>query len=334
MNEAYEKERELRAQGVVEGRVLARVVDLKGFGGATRSGEALLMTEQRIFGSVLGSVTTKRLYDSFLDSSHNGHRGEVVEMGVGDEDATSSGMACGGIARLLLQDARDLPEEMFKLLNSRTPFAAVTPLSTDGNIHTTIVTRDTQDLPFPAEDVLSFSRKQILGARAGINVVESPAGEVHVEVFAPASRVVVVGMGQLASKIEEFAGLLQWSVVVSGDPEILAAEIEHLGPVDGLVVLSHDHELATPLILQLLQNSPSTYVASLGSRHTQAERRARLQRAGLEEGLVESLYGPAGLDLGSVTIAETALSIVSEMQLHKTGREPQHLRDSKGRING
>lgn len=334
MNEAYEKEIELRAQGNVEERLLARVVDLKGFGGATRSGEALLLTRQQIFGSVLGSVTTKRLYKSFLSSALGGVGGQVLEMGVGDEDATISGMACGGTARLVLQDARDLPEQMFELIKSRTPFAAVTPLSTEGKIRTVIATLTTQHLPFVGDDVLSFSMTQIRRARAGVSVVESGEGDVHVEVFAPASRVVIVGGGQLASKIEEFSRLLQWDVVVSAEPEVLIKEIGLLGPVDGLVVLSHDHELTSPLLVQLLQNSPTAYIASLGSRHTQAERRARLQSAGLGDDLVGCLYGPAGLDLGSVTIAETALSIVSEMQSHKTGREPIHLRDSKGRING
>jgi xanthine dehydrogenase accessory factor len=61
------------------------------------------------------------------------------------------------------------------------------------------------------------------------------------------------------------------------------------------------------------------YVGAVGSRKTQADRRARLVAAGVREEDLARLRGPIGLDLGGRSPAETALAIIAEVVAARYG---------------
>ena len=100
-----------------------------------------------------------------------------------------------------------------------------------------------------------------------------------------------------------------------------------------IIVVDHDHDLATPVLTAALAG-PAGYVGGLGSRHTQTERRARLQAAGVDDATMERYHGPTGLDLGARTPAETAVSIVAEVLAERSGRPAAPLEQTTGRVSG
>jgi xanthine dehydrogenase accessory factor len=79
--------------------------------------------------------------------------------------------------------------------------------------------------------------------------------------------------------------------------------------------------------------SDAFYVGAIGSRRTQEKRRERLVEEGVPAEQLERLCGPAGLDLGAATPAETALSILAEILAVRAGREGGRLRASGERIH-
>ena len=105
--------------------------------------------------------------------------------------------------------------------------------------------------------------------------------------------------------------------LVVGWPDEIADEIG-LGPNDAVAVLSHDVKFDEPAIVEALRRG-CRYVGAVGSRKTQADRRARLLEAGVSEAELARLRGPVGLDLGGRAPAETALAILSEIVAERYG---------------
>jgi xanthine dehydrogenase accessory factor len=99
-----------------------------------------------------------------------------------------------------------------------------------------------------------------------------------------------------------------------------------------IVVLSHDVKFDLPALRCALQSN-APYIGLLGSRRTQAARRVALQDEGFDEAALARLHGPAGLDLGGVTVAETALSILAEIVAVRRGGEGAPLTRANGAIH-
>jgi len=79
--------------------------------------------------------------------------------------------------------------------------------------------------------------------------------------------------------------------------------------------------------------SNAAFVGLLGSRRGQAARRASLRAEGITEEALARIHGPVGLDIGGVTAAETALSILAEIVASRNHREGSPLRSRGGAIH-
>jgi xanthine dehydrogenase accessory factor len=190
-----------------------------------------------------------------------------------------------------------------------------------------------------------------LAADGRTGLVELEGRKVFVEVFGPPPKLVVLGAVDVAESLCALAEPLGWRTVVT-DTRARLATRERIPSADELtvgwpdevldrigldqdsavVVLTHDEKLDTPALLTALR-SPAFYVGALGSRRAQASRRERLLQEGLDEGDLERLSGPSGLDLGASTPPETALSILAEIVALRAGRSGGRLIDSAGRIH-
>ena len=179
-------------------------------------------------------------------------------------------------------------------------------------------------------------------------VLELDGEKVFAEVNDPPPRLVVVGATDTAEELCRAAGALGWRTVVvdprpglvtrdrlpSPDELVVAwpdAELE-LGPDSAVVVLTHEERLDVPALTAALATD-AFYVGAIGSRRTQEKRRERLLEAGVSEDQLERLSGPAGLDLGADTPAETAVSILAEVLAVRAGRSGGRLLERSGPIH-
>jgi xanthine dehydrogenase accessory factor len=99
-----------------------------------------------------------------------------------------------------------------------------------------------------------------------------------------------------------------------------------------VVVLTHEERLDVPALNAALA-SGAFYVGAIGSRRTQEKRRARLLEAGVSEEGLQRISGPAGLDLGADSPAETAVSILAEILAVRAGRAGGRLVERSGSIH-
>ena len=82
--------------------------------------------------------------------------------------------------------------------------------------------------------------------------------------------------------------------------------------------MTHDPKLDDLVLLEALK-SPAFYVGALGSRGNTAKRKERLALFDLSAAEIARLHGPIGLDIGSRTPAEIAVSILAEIVAVRNG---------------
>jgi xanthine dehydrogenase accessory factor len=181
--------------------------------------------------------------------------------------------------------------------------------------------------------------------------LEVDGRRVFAEVYGPPPRLLVYGAVDTAEALCAAAKLLGWTTIVA-DARAKFATGERLPSADrvlvawpeqafaqaapdhatAVVVLTHDDKFDVPA-LQAALASEAFYVGAIGARRTQDRRRERLREAGLDEAALARIAGPAGLDIGSDTIQETAVSILSEILATRAGRGGGPLREAKQRIH-
>lgn len=182
-------------------------------------------------------------------------------------------------------------------------------------------------------------------------IVEHEGERVFAEVYGPPPRLVVVGAVDTAEALCAAARTIGWRTVCI-DARARFATRERIPSADELIVawpdeafeqialdrdtavvtLAHDDKFDLPTLLGALR-SDAFYVGAIGSRRTQAHRRERLVAEGVGEEELARIHGPAGLDVGAATPAETALAILAEALAARMDRSGRPLRGSAGRIH-
>jgi xanthine dehydrogenase accessory factor len=193
------------------------------------------------------------------------------------------------------------------------------------------------------DEVLRGGRNRLLELDGGARV--------FAEWYGPPPRVFIYGAVDTAEALCRAAKLLGWTAIVadargkfatperipSADELIVAWPEEALAQVQpdhqtAIVVLTHDDKFDEPALKGAL-STEAFYVGALGSRRNQERRRERLLEAGVAEAALERISGPCGLDIGSDSQEETALSILAEILAVRAGRSGGPLKTARQRIH-
>ncbi|HWJ33118.1 MAG TPA: XdhC family protein [Gaiellaceae bacterium] len=188
--------------------------------------------------------------------------------------------------------------------------------------------------------------------RAGHSkIVELHGRRMFADVFGPPPRLFVYGAVDTADALCAAARMIGWRTIVAdarrrfatrerlpNADEIIVAwpeeALEQVRPdhTTAIVVLTHDDKFDLPLLTGALATD-AYYIGALGSRRNQERRRERLLEAGVDELELSRISGPAGLDIGAHTPAETAVSMLAEILAIRAGRDGGRLKQSSGRIH-
>ncbi len=79
-----------------------------------------------------------------------------------------------------------------------------------------------------------------------------------------------------------------------------------------LCLLTHDPKIDDPA-LKIALRSECFYIGALGSKKTHAKRLERMRAEGFDEAALARIHAPIGLDIGAVSPAEIAVSIIGEI---------------------
>jgi xanthine dehydrogenase accessory factor len=161
-------------------------------------------------------------------------------------------------------------------------------------------------------------------------LVERDGRQFFLTVQTPPVRVVVIGAVHISQALAPMAKGLDLDVTII-DPRTAFATPERFPDVPvraewpdavlpeigidrytALVALTHDPKIDDPALTAALR-SPCFYIGALGSRKTHERRIQRLTGSGFAQEDLARIHAPIGLDIGAVSPAEIAVSILAEI---------------------
>lgn len=289
---------------------LVTVVDT--FGSSPRPPGAMLAL--RGDGLAVGSVSGGCIEDDLVLRAKRGQlaidRCDVLTFGATSEEAKRFRLPCGGVIRLVVEPVQsrepvrntDWVEQALQLIQAHR-----------------LVRR-----------TLHFDSLQVELGDASRTDNISFDGATLVTVLGPRWRMLIIGAGQTSAYLARMAQALDYQVFVC-DPR---AEMRHTWDVPDttlmsempddavlslqadnstvIIALTHDPKLDDMALLEALK-SPAFYVGALGSLANNKKRRERLAMFDLSPEEIARLHGPVGLNIGSRTPPEIAVSILAHL---------------------
>jgi xanthine dehydrogenase accessory factor len=170
--------------------------------------------------------------------------------------------------------------------------------------------------------------------------------EVFMDPLPSVPRLVLFGAGHVALPTAKLAAQVGFSVTVVDQraelnhsdrfgtchrevvpPLRFVHEHEPFGPLDYLVICTHDHALDKALLRQVL-TSDARYVGMIGSRRKVKSARRELLLADIPQERIDTVHAPIGLDILAETPDEIAVAIVGELIRHR--RQPSSRKQTRG----
>ena len=149
-------------------------------------------------------------------------------------------------------------------------------------------------------------------------------------VQAPPARIICIGAVHISQALAPMAKLSDFDLTII-DPRTAFATPERFPDVrllaewpqevlpdlrldryTAVCLLTHDPKIDDPALIAALR-AECFYIGALGSRKTHAKRVERMMAEGFSEADLKRIHAPIGLDIGSVSPAEIAVSVLGEI---------------------
>lgn len=205
------------------------------------------------------------------------------------------------------------------------------------------------------EQVAADARELLTAERSETRAYPATDGgsrEIYIATHPAPPTLLIFGAVHVAQSLSRLAKQLGYRVIVTDARATLATEerfpdvdelivawpdeaIERVevGPQTYVAILTHDPKFDEPALVGTLATD-ARYIGAVGSRKTNADRRQRLQEAGVPPESLERVRGPIGLNIGAESPDEMAVSILAEIIAVRHGRPGGTLTEAKGRIRG
>ena len=291
----------------------------------------------------------------------------LLRYGISDELAGTVGLMCGGIVHILVYEltgeAAEVERAVLEAHAEGRPAAVATLVDGDtagarlavidntliGSLgHTDLLERN---VAREAQGLLEEGKTTVRrfgddGATLGDDL------RVHIRAYALPPQMYIIGAIDFSAALAPFAAQIGYQVTICdardrfarsrrfssaaevkiGWPQEVMADVD-LGPRDAVLVFTHDPKFDEPALVAALATNAG-YIGALGSRQTTADREERLKRSGVSEADLARIHAPCGLDIGSRTAEETAVSVLAEIIAARAERAGTPLRQTSGPIHG
>lgn len=317
-----------------------------------------------VFGNVSAGCVDGDVHDLCLQAIEAGESTRV-RYGISDETAFEAGLSCGGVIDVLVLPV--LPgtlaaasiADLHAAILRREPSALGVVTAGPGTGALLLATEgaDADLPPMTAPGIRPALTADLNRLRTDAHALTLRYGtdadtiEVLGVPFPHAPRLIIIGAVEFSVALSRLGAASGFEVTVCDPRDAFAAaarfpdahDIVHEWPHDYLAgtpidertaicVLTHDPRFDVPALAVALR-SPAGYVGAMGSRRTHDDRARRLAEAGVTDAETARLRSPIGLALGGRTPEETALSILAEIVMVRSGGRGGPLRDATGPVH-
>jgi xanthine dehydrogenase accessory factor len=352
-----------RAQKAGKQTALATVVHVEG-SSYRRAGARMMVTDDgQLTGAISGGcLEGDALRKARLVMAQQ--KPMLVTYDTTDEDDAKLGvgLGCNGIIHILIEpidpSSSNNPIALFKqFLSKREPVVLITVFTLNDKQATqpgtcALMNKDEQVTgAFPdstIENAIFIDAKNVLknGNSVTKTYIYQDRFTCFIELLQPTVSLIIVGAGNDAIPLTKLAAVLGWQItVIDGRANYIVPERFPLAdklivtkPDDALsklslddrtvfVLMTHNYNYDIAMLKRLLPLQ-LPYIGALGPKKRLNRILDELREEGtnITDEQLESIYGPAGLDVGSENSEEIALSIISEIQSVLTKRNGSSLR--------
>jgi xanthine dehydrogenase accessory factor len=179
-----------------------------------------------------------------------------------------------------------------------------------------------------ADPLADLLQERFRSGKSGI--VEADGRQLFLTVQVPPVKVVAIGAVHISQALAPMVRGLDFDITII-DPRTAFATPERFPDVPvlaewpdvalprlgldrytAMLALTHDPKIDDPALDAALK-AECLYIGALGSKKTHARRIERLIAAGFGEEAIGRIHAPIGLDIGAVSPAEIAVSILAEI---------------------
>lgn len=132
--------------------------------------------------------------------------------------------------------------------------------------------------------------------------------DIYIEPHLPQPRLLLIGDSPIVVALQQLAPILNFAVTQLDPAELPQASID-----TRTYIIVASHGAYDEDVLEHVLRSPAAYIGMVASHRRADSCRAILRDAGMSKEQLARLQAPAGLDVGAVTPAEIAASILAEL---------------------
>lgn len=357
MNYSFPKLLEALAEGAEKGLVLATIIEAAGSTPQVPGASAIFGPAGLVAGTVGGGLLEARVEAIAREAMKDG-KARLAMFRLDADPTDMEGAICGGAATVLIDPGvgreRAVFEKAFESSRAHRPgyiYTGVRTIERDAVVvsrrwealydpargqapDSEVRSRPARPDDFPGEIV--FESEEILDWPC---VFKGEKGMTYIEFVRPLPRLIVAGAGHVGRAVARLGRLLDFSVTVIDDraeyaskdnvPEADEIVVGEFGEAIANVEYSSDNYFVIVTrghqkdgeALQAALGKPAAYLGMIGSKtKVETMRREFLRKGWATEREWAGIHTPIGLDIGSKTVEEIAVSIAAELVQVRAGR--------------
>ena len=291
-----------------QGHNLAIAVVIKTWRSSPRKmGSIMIIRDDGLVaGSVSGGCVEGAVIDSALATMQDGFA-KRLEFGVADATAWEVGLSCGGEISVWVVPLSLIGVDMLEIVQNK--YAVRYPIYLSFDLENMSVFEKDEAFSATSLDTEQKIFNLLISPRPRVFII----GAVHISQYLASMltgcgyAVSVIDPRTTFAKEERFQDI---ELITLWPDEVLDKVI--LDAETAIITLTHDPKIDDNA-LDIALNSNAFYIAALGSKKTHESRCARFLKKGFDQTTLNRIHGPAGLDIGAITPAEIAASILAEM---------------------